>query len=421
MQHAYLIDVKTYVKSLNRLLLANKVRMAIIAGLTAISIAFIGGLGAVAPRMRLTRNYLLETMGENATDYDLQLLYEMDLLATRMSAMSFAFPGLFILVTVLVVFMTLTRMVETERTQIGCLLTMGYSKTHVQTKYLTFTGLATLAGCVVGVLVGHFVFYPIFFASAVQSFTLPNLPPTAPTFGLVAALITLAFTLLTTFFTVMKTMQSRPATLLRGRAPKVGGKVFLEHLPFLWRPLPFRYKSALRNIFRYRVRFFTTVASMVFSTALVFCGIAMSLSLEYTNAPELVETIRPISSIIVIFAVLLNAMVIYNITNINIDERKREIATLKVLGYKNTEVCGYIFREIFMLTIIGVVIGLPVGYTLIGFMFDFIGFGNIEFVNWYVWLLTGILALSSLALANLLLFRKVHKINMNSSLKTVDS
>ena len=162
-----------------------------------------------------------------------------------------------------------------------------------------------------------------------------------------------------------------------------------------------------------------TVFSMAFSTALVFCGMALAFSLEHA-APEMMDSIRPISTIIVLAAIFLNAMVIYNITSINIDERKREIATLKVLGYKNVEVCGYVFREIFLLTIIGVAAGLPIGFATMGFFFDYLEFGGTEYIYWYVWLITTILSFTALALADLLLFRKIHQIDMNTSLKVVE-
>jgi len=113
-------------------------------------------------------------------------------------------------------------------------------------------------------------------------------------------------------------------------------------------------------------------------------------------------------------------MVIYNITNINIEERKREIATLRVLGYRNIEVCGYVFREIFLMAVVGVLAGLPVGYFIMSFLFDYLAFGGAQYVNWYVWIIAALLSFISIALADLLLFRKIHKIDMNGALKVSD-
>jgi len=162
-----------------------------------------------------------------------------------------------------------------------------------------------------------------------------------------------------------------------------------------------------------------TVFSMLFSTVLVFMGTALSFAVEYSDA-GLIATIRPISTMIIILAAMLNVLVIYNITNINIEERRREIATLKVLGYRNIEVVGYIFREIFLLTIIGVIIGLPIGYFSMGVVFEFLQFGGNQYVNWYVWIIVTIVSFLSLALADLLLFKKIHRTDMNGSLKSIE-
>jgi len=155
---------------------------------------------------------------------------------------------------------------------------------------------------------------------------------------------------------------------------------------------------------------------MIISTVLVFLGISLSFVLEHTN-PEIMTFIRPISAFIAASVMVLCALVFYNITLINIEERIGEIATLMVLGYRKGEVVGYVFREIFILTIIGVALGLPVGYFFMDFMFEFLRFGNINYLNWYVWIITGALSFAALGLAFLLLFRKIHKIDMNASLK----
>ena len=92
-----------------------------------------------------------------------------------------------------------------------------------------------------------------------------------------------------------------------------------------------------------------------------------------------------ISVVIIAFAAILCILVIFNITNMNIGERKREIATLRVLGYQQSEVSLYIYREINITTMLGVLLGIPLGYLLLNFLFEFLEFGNIKNVNWYFW------------------------------------
>jgi len=240
-----------------------------------------------------------------------------------------------------------------------------------------------------------------------------------PSVGAYYAACMLIFMLAVAFWRSYAMAREKPANLFSVKAPKPGGKILFERIPLFWNKLKYKYKSTLRNIFRYKVRFFMTVFSMLLATALVFCGLALSFALKKTD-PGFTNTISPISTIVVIAAVLLNTLVVYNITNINIEERKREIATLKVLGYRNIEVIGYIFREILLLTVLGVLMGLPVGYGAMAFIFNYLKFGGIEFVGWYVWFIAAALAMVSLGFADLLLFRKLLKTDMNGSLKIVD-
>ncbi|MBQ7227509.1 MAG: FtsX-like permease family protein, partial [Clostridia bacterium] len=80
------------------------------------------------------------------------------------------------------------------------------------------------------------------------------------------------------------------------------------------------------------------------------------------------ETISLIVAVLIVCAGALVVIVLYNLTNINIGERKKEIATLKVLGYNMREVAGYVFREIFLLVILGVLVGFGLGFGLLYFI-----------------------------------------------------
>ena len=390
----------------------NAVRLIIIAGLTMISVAIVAAIGSLAPRLRNAADILTAAYPE-------EHFYRHLFLADGIERLSYIFPGFFMLVTGLVVFMSVTRLVEVERTQTGILKTLGYTNVAILGKYAAFTGLASLVGVVSGLMLGHFVIHPVLWPPIVNELNLPATPAVFPTFGIIAAALIFVFCLAVTIGVAGTRLREQPSALLLARSPKAGGKIALERLGFIWRRLPFRYKSTFRNVFRYRVRFFMTVFSMLFSTALVFLGMALSFALEQSD-PEIMSTIRPISTILVVAAVLLNALVIYNITNINIEERRREIAALKVLGYKNFEVVGYVFREIFILTVIGVLFGLPAGYFFMAFIFEYLQFGGIEYVNWYVWIITGILSFVSLAFANALLFPKIHATEMSVSLGAKD-
>ena len=113
-------------------------------------------------------------------------------------------------------------------------------------------------------------------------------------------------------------------------------------------------------------------------------------------------------------------MVIYTLTNISISERRREIATLMVLGYNDREVTGYIYRELYINSIIGIVFGYPVGVGLIALVYTAIGTGTLSGVSWFIWLIAPAIVLLFTFLVTLLLSRKILSVDMNDSLKAVE-
>ena len=125
--------------------------------------------------------------------------------------------------------------------------------------------------------------------------------------------------------------------------------------------------------------------------------------------------------VLVISAAALAFIVLYNLTNINIEERIREIATLKVLGFTRHETHAYIFREVILLSLIGCLVGLALGVPLEGFVVttaevDQVMFGRAIHAASYVWAFALTLAFSALSM--LLMLPKLSRIDMVESLKS---
>ncbi|MEG2119813.1 MAG: ABC transporter permease, partial [Pseudoflavonifractor sp.] len=127
--------------------------------------------------------------------------------------------------------------------------------------------------------------------------------------------------------------------------------------------------------------------------------------------------------IITISAAALAFVVLYNLTNINITERMRELATLKVLGFYNGELSAYVYRENIFLTLFGILIGLLMGkflhqWLVLTVEVDMVMFGRTARLSSYLYA-AGLTALFSF-LVNLAARRKLKKIDMVESLKTVE-
>lgn len=338
--------------------------------------------------------------------------------ADKIRGLSFVLVVAFSFITVLVTLSNMTRLVDEERAQSACLITLGYSGASVVIKYILFALTATAIGGVIGYFVGtglcSFV-YLVFEYSYVM-------PPETGVFGVTFFAITFAVivvcAVLATASAGMKTVKQTPAELLRPKSPKPGKKVIIERIPFIWNRLSFKYKSTVRNVLRYASRFIMTVIAVAGSMGLVAAGLAlldMCLFGNFGNA-----SIAWLAVLIVVFAALLTFTAVYTITNISISERNREIATLMVLGYFDSEVAGYIYREIYIDAAVGIVFGYGAATLLISIIFNVMGFGSLASVSWYVWLISPVLVLLFTFVVTLCLRKKITSVDMNASLKALE-
>lgn len=183
------------------------------------------------------------------------------------------FPVFFFLIAALVCSTTMTRMIDDERTQIGTLRALGYSRGSILAKYLLYSGSAALAGCLLGYFGGGTLF-PLVIWTAYQM--LYNIPGMAYTFSLPLFLVALGASLLcsagTTFFACRHEMRSTPADLIRPKTPSAGKRILLERITPLWRRLKFLHKVSLRNIFRFKKRMFMMILGIAGCTALLLTG-----------------------------------------------------------------------------------------------------------------------------------------------------
>ena len=538
--------------------------------------------------------------------------------ADRMKAIGEVFPLIFFLVAALISLTTMTRMVEEERTLIGTLKALGYSKKSIAAKYLGYAVLATLTGGIFGVMIGEKILPYIIIAYKIMYRHLPDVEiPYNLYYGVLACVAALLCTVAATIFSCMKELKEQAAELMRPPAPKQGKRVFLEYIPFLWKRLNFTWKSTVRNLMRYKKRFFMTIFGIGGCMGLMLVGFGLKDSISsivplqyediqlydgnvilqsdvtmqekqevyealeknsqvvataedllqkitiehdgvskevYLNVPENVEkfsdfvvlqdrttkekyqltdkgavltekmakelgvsagdtvTIKEenekertvkisqicenymshylymtpavykaaygkepeynsiyyrtegrttkeaesvgeaalkldgalsvsyttelrqqvddmlqsldiVIVVLIISAGMLAFVVLYNLNNINITERKRELATLKVLGFYDKEVTEYVYRENILLTLIGSVFGMLLGKILHRFIIvtveiDSVMFGrNINTISFvYAFLLTVVFSL----FVNGVMYFKLKKINMVESLKSVE-
>ena len=197
--------------------------------------------------------------------------------ADRIRAIGEVFPLLFFVVAALISLTTMTRMVEEQRTQIGTLKALGYGKFSIAGKYLNYALLATLGGSMAGVLIGEKLFpYIVVTAYKIMYTHMPDVEvPYNWKYGIMATGAALVCTVAAAMLSCYKELASQPAVLMRPPAPKQGKRVFLEKVPFIWKRLGFIWKSTIRNLIRYKKRFFMTVFGIGGCMALMIVGFGL--------------------------------------------------------------------------------------------------------------------------------------------------
>lgn len=532
--------------------------------------------------------------------------------ANIVSGIANVFPVFFFLVAALVCMTTMNRMVEEQRTQIGVLKALGYSEASIMGKYLFYSGSAAITGAVAGFLIGTRMFPAIMWLVYGIMYDMGEL---AYVFDWELAVISLIVAIVcsmgVTWVSCKNELKEVAAGLMRPKAPKAGKRVFLEYVPFIWKRLKFLHKVSVRNVVRYKKRFFMMVFGICGCTSLLVTGFGImdsitdigdqqygeiqiydmsvtvgsakeedivelkelldssgatymqameeAIDLEvdgevksinlvvlknpqdaknyiglhtenketipypgageavivekiaekydlrigdeiylydenrnemklvisgicqnfmfnyiyiapetyeeqyaeagfknfYVNVPEgedlhqlgaaimnaenvtgvtinqdvkerfegMMQSMDYIILVIVIFAALLAFIVLYNLNNINITERIREIATIKVLGFYKKETAAYVFRENTVLTAIGCGLGLILGKYLHAFVMGEIRIDMVSFdvrITGLSYLYSILLTFIFTWLVNRMMRGKLNKINMAESLKSVD-
>lgn len=191
------------------------------------------------------------------------------------------FPLFFFAIAALVCSTTMQRMVADERIQIGSMRALGYSSGTIVAKYVIYSGLAAVLGCVGGFIGGTklfpfviwevykmmYGFAPVTFKSSILMFV-------------ISLVVSLICSVGVTVITCMSEFKEQPAELVRPKAPTAGKRILLERMTFIWKHLKFLHKVSARNVFRFKKRMFMMIIGIAGCTALVITGFGLKDSID---------------------------------------------------------------------------------------------------------------------------------------------
>ena len=196
--------------------------------------------------------------------------------AERMGNLASVFPIIFFLVAALVCLTTMTRMVEEQRVQIGCMKALGYGKGTIAFKYVGYGFFASLLGAAAGLWCGCAGIPAIIFNAWKILYTVGELK--FQSYPAVNALAVAAAVCCVTGAAVaacIAELTAVPAELMRPKAPPAGKRVLLERVRPVWKRLSFSHKVTVRNLLRYKKRFWMTVIGIGGCTALIVTGFGL--------------------------------------------------------------------------------------------------------------------------------------------------
>lgn len=186
------------------------------------------------------------------------------------------FPTLFFVISVFISLVSMSRMVEDDRMEIGTLKSMGFSNSHIAFKYMLYSMIATLLGGIIGAFAGFMTIPNIIWNIYKILFNVPKFVLDYDITNMIKGII-ISFVCIcgVTLIMVWKNLRENPAELLRPKAPKKGKRVILEYIPFIWKRMKFSNKVTVRNIFRYKSRVVMTVIGVAGCTSLLMAGFGL--------------------------------------------------------------------------------------------------------------------------------------------------
>lgn len=198
----------------------------------------------------------------------------------RIAAVGDVFPLIFFIVAALVCLTTMTRMVEEQRIEMGTMKALGYGGWQIAMKYAVYAMSACISGGVVGAIIGFKLFpYVIMKGYSIMYYLGKLETPYRADIAFMAIAAMAVCTAAATFSACYASLKEVPATLMRPKAPKAGRRVLLEKIPFVWKKLSFTSKVTVRNLFRYKKRFFMSVIGIAGSGALLVTAFGINDSI----------------------------------------------------------------------------------------------------------------------------------------------
>ncbi len=211
----------------------------------------------------------------------------------KIVALAAVFPIFFYGIALLVSITSVTRLVNKDRSQIGTLKSLGYSKRKIYGKYLFFGLLTSIIGTLFAIATGLFLLPTVIINIYGSLYNIFNIVFVFDTFSvLLSSLLMIVLIILTITVISFNVLKENSASLLIPKAPKAGKKILLERITFIWKLLKFKTKSMLRNVFTFKKNLIMMLIGIGGCTAILLTAFGLSDSLSVINTDQFEKIIK---------------------------------------------------------------------------------------------------------------------------------
>ncbi|MFG1735304.1 ABC transporter permease [Paenibacillus sp. 843] len=194
--------------------------------------------------------------------------------------MSRVIPIVLFLIEAVILFLIMSRIIDSQRNQVGIMKALGVKKRSIMLHYMGYPVLAGVIGSILGYAIAAALFIPLITTSIGRSYSLPDLTFTLSFFTLLPPMIcSSAFGMLSCYLSGRAILQERAAQAMRPKPPKKMKKLLIEKVPGMWSRLPYSYKIILRNIFLNKQKAFASSVGVVVSTVLLITAFGTQTAL----------------------------------------------------------------------------------------------------------------------------------------------
>lgn len=206
--------------------------------------------------------------------------------------MSKVIPLVLFLISAIILFLTMSRTIDSERTQVGIMKALGVKNRNIMLHYMGYPVLVSIAGSIIGCVIAASVFIPLVTASSAKSYTLPGITFSLAWFSIIPSILfSSAFGLLSVYLSGRTILKERAAQAMRPKPPKKMKKLLIEKVPGIWNRISYSYKLILRNIFLNKQKALASSIGVVVSTVLLITALStQSALLKIANQTEDVYT-----------------------------------------------------------------------------------------------------------------------------------